>query len=445
MTAIRFLAQFATQADLADDLRSIIAPAVADCFGCILAGVDSGVAVRVRAAYARMTTGSARVFGADETSSPPIAALMNAVAGHAWDLDDWEEPGNTHPSVVLVPALLAAADVRATSGRELALAYLVGTEIIMRLGEAVSLDHYARGFHSTATLGTIGAAGAVARILKLSEDQSAHALSIATSQAVGYTAQFGSNAKPLQAGFAARAGVEAALLAKSSVTGQPQVLENRRGFSGLLGLHDADRFKVMLDKLGAPWALRQYGLILKPWPSCGYTHRLMTAALELRSQVLGRLQDITAIEASMPDFHLAILPFDKPRSRSEALFSAPACLAQALVTGGLTLADSEDEFWRQPEVARLIDITTVSPEPARNPALNYDHDQPDTLRISLSDGSVLMAACTYPLGAPQRPMSTAQLAEKYRSICNRPSLRFHALLDWFDAPDVAKFFEEAGQ
>ncbi|MCG7519781.1 MmgE/PrpD family protein [Ruegeria sp. Ofav3-42] len=445
MTAIQTLAGFATQAEFADELRSVIAPAVADCFGCILAGADSEVAVRVRAAYARMNTGSAPVFGVDETSNPPIAALMNAVAGHAWDLDDWEEPGNTHPSVVLVPALLAAVHVCATSGQEMATAYLIGTEIIMRLGEAVSLDHYARGFHSTATLGTIGAAGAVARILKLTEDQTAHALSIATSQAVGYTAQFGSNAKPLQAGFTARAGVDAALLAKNGITGQSEVLENQRGFSGLLGLHDADRFKAMQDKLGAPWALAQYGLILKPWPSCGYTHRLMTAALELRHLALDRLQDITAIEATMPDFHLAILPFDKPRSRNEALFSAPACLAQALVTGGLTLADSEDEFWLQADVARLINLTTVTPEPARNPALNYDPDQPDTLRISFSDGSTLKAACTYPLGAPQNPMTTAQIAAKYQSICNRPSHRFHALLDWFDAPDIAKFFEEADQ
>jgi len=445
MTVTQTLARFAVQASYAEDLREVIAPAVADCFGCILAGCDSDAAKRVRAAFAPLGQGSAPVYGTETTLSASHAALANAVAGHAWDLDDWEEPGNTHPTVVLLPALLAAAHLAPVSGRDMATAYQVGTEIIMRLGEAVSLTHYARGFHSTATLGAIGVAGAVARQMRLTENQTAHALSIATSQAVGYTVQFGSNAKPLQAGFAARAGLEAALLAASGATGQLQVLDNPRGFSGLMGDHDPDRFRNLSERLGNPWALAQYGLILKPWPSCGYTHRLMTAALESRPQLRGRLQQIVSIQAGMPDFHLAILPFHTPKSRSEALFSAPACLAQALVSGGLTLTDSESGFWQTPEVARLIGCTTVTAEPTRNPALNYDPDQPDYLRISFADGSALETHCAYPLGSPQNPMTPIQLASKFHAISARPAQVFQTLLNWPDTPDIATFFQEASQ
>lgn len=440
MTAVSRLAAFAVSAAPDAGLKQVIAPAVADCFGCILAGAGSSVARRVTQALAAFGPGPVPLYGTGDTLSAPMAAQINAVAGHAWDLDDWEEPGNTHPTVILLPALLAASHIRRSGGADLFAAYAVGAEIIMRLGEAVSLDHYARGFHSTATLGVIGVAGAAARLLCLTEEQTAHALALAVSQSAGFTLQFGSNAKPLQAGWAARGGLEAALLAAQGVTGQPHVLDHARGFAGLMADFDPRRFSQALDRLGAPWALDEYGLVLKPWPSCGYIHRLMTAALELRPALAGRLSGITSIRASMPDFHLAILPFDRPRTRTEALFSVPACIAQMLVSGNLTLDDSAGVFWEQPETARLISLTMVAPEPAKRPEMNYDPRQPDQLTISLAGGEVLQSACAYPLGAAQNPMTPDQLDAKYRALTGHPKNTFTSLLQWPDAPDIAAFF-----
>ena len=440
--ALECLATFAVTARPDATLRDLIAPAIADCFGCILAGAQSEVAQRVTRAVAAFGPGPVPLYGTSQTLSAPYAAQVNAAAGHAWDLDDWEEPGNTHPTVVLLPALLAAASLRRASGAELLAAYAVGTEIIMRLGEALTLDHYARGFHSTATLGTIGAAGAVACLLQLDRTQTAQALSLSVSQATGYTVQFGSNAKPLQAGWAARNGLEAAALAAQGVTGQARVLDHARGFAGLMGTCDPDRFDEALSKLGAPWALSEYGLVLKPWPSCGYTHRLMTAALELREGLQDRLADIVSIHARLPDFHAEILPFHHPATRAEALFSIPACVGQALATGGLTLTDSEAGFWMRPEVEHLIGRTRVTADPARRPHLNYDPDQPDELRIELRDGTVLLAHCAYPLGASQHPMAPEQLAAKYAGLTSQPAETFTRLLHWPDAPDVSDFFKE---
>ncbi|MEM9500142.1 MAG: MmgE/PrpD family protein, partial [Pseudomonadota bacterium] len=399
MSTASVLARFAVSATPDMTVADIARPAVADCFGAILAGADSDVAQRVRTALGPFSEGGVAVYGTQQTLSAPNAALVNAIAGHAWDLDDWEEPGNTHPTVVLLPALLAMAHLHPTSGRQLLAAYAVGAEIIMRLGEAVTLDHYARGFHSTATLGAIGAAGTVARLIGLSADKTAHAMALATSQATGYTVQFGSNAKPLQAGLAARAGVEAACLAASGVTAQASVIDDPRGFSGLMGAHSPARFRRLPARLGAPWALAEYGLVMKPWPSCGYTHRLMTAALDLRAQRGGETGEITEIHAVMPDFHHAILPFVRPASRNEALFSAPACIAQALAAGRLTLVDIASGFWTTPEVGRLIGITRVTSEPARDMSLNYDPAQPDRLSVTLGSGETIHTSCVYPLGA----------------------------------------------
>lgn len=445
MTAIAGLARFANtaQPDLA--LQDVVAPAVADCFGCILAGADSEVAERTAASLAAQGAGQAPLYGRGQSISPIFAAQINAVAGHAWDLDDWEEPGNTHPSVVLLPALLATGHITPASGAEMLAAYAVGAEIIMRLGEALTLDHYARGFHSTASLGTIGAAGAVARLLGLSEAQTAHALALSVSQATGYTLQFGSNAKPLQAGWAARGGLESALLAAQGVTGQAHVLDSDRGFAGLMGRFDATRFARAMSRLGAPWALLEYGLVLKPWPSCGYTHRLMTAALDLRPHLADRLSETTAIHARMPDFHTEILPFHHPISRAEALFSAPACIAQTLVAGNLTLDDSEAGFWTHPEIARLIKLTKLTAEPAKRPDLNYDPEQPDVLVVELANGDRLEARCATPLGAAQNPMTTKQLAAKYAALTPEHRCSFQDVLNWPDASDMAAFFQRMSQ
>ncbi|MCE8514975.1 MmgE/PrpD family protein [Ruegeria pomeroyi] len=445
MNTARHLARFAITSRPDPAVEAVAAPAILDCIACILAGVDSPAASRSRAALAPLGSGPVPVLGTGLTLSAPTAALVNAVAGHAWDMDDWEEPGNTHPTVVLFPALLAAAHLRPVTGAELLAAYVVGIEVIMRLGQALTLDHYKRGFHATATLGAIGAAAAVARLLGLSEDQAEHALALSVSQAVGYTAQFGSTAKPLQAGFAARTGVEAALLARAGATARPHVLDDKRGFAGLLAPHDAARLAAIPDRLGAPWGLLHYGLAFKPWPSCGYTHRLMTAAAEIRDRLNGETAGIVAIRASLPDFHHAILPFHQPRNQAEALFSAPASIARMLVSGGLTLADGAAGFWTEPEIRRLIALTVLVPEPARDPSLNFDPEQPDRLQVTLSDGLELSASCAYPLGAPQNPMPPDRLAAKWHEITGRPVSQYRAMLRWPQAADIATFLrQEAG-
>lgn len=442
MTVVSSLSTFVAETTPPEQLLRIVRDAVADCFGCILAGSDSEVVNRVQDGIAKISQGDVPLFGSNLAFSAGYAAMMNAVSGHCYDLDDWEEPGNTHPTVVMLPAMLAAAHLAPVTGRQMFEAYCVGFEVIARLGEAVSLDHYARGFHSTATLGTIGAAAAASRLLGLDTEKTENAIAIATSQAVGYTVQFGSNTKPLQAGFAARAGLEAALMAKAEVTGNVDTVINQRGFSGLMGDHDEIRFDRLPGKLGSPWALEEFGLILKPWPSCGYTHRLMTAALELRPKLASHLGEVSRIHATQPDFHNAILPFDRPTNRNEALFSAPACIAQTLVEGNLALADCADRFWEKKAVARLIPLSVVEAEPAQNPHLNYDPNQPDVLIVELTGGKRLEARCTYPLGAPQNPMDGAQLSAKFRSITGRDQAQFGAILDWLDSDNAARFFNE---
>ncbi|MEL7116761.1 MAG: MmgE/PrpD family protein, partial [Pseudomonadota bacterium] len=380
----------------------------------IYAGAETEVALHARGAVRAMgaDAGPATVIGTEMRASRPHAAFLNALAGHALDFDDWEIPGNTHPSVVLVPALLAVAD-DTTSGADFARAYLAGFEVIARLGEALNFAHYDAGWHSTATLGAPGAAAGCARLLGLTTDGTANALSLAISATSGYTCQFGSHAKPAQAGFAARAGVEAACLAQAGMTGQAHVLDHPRGMAALMDGLDPDRLSRALSKLGKVAALAEYGLVFKPWPSCGYTHRIMTCVLSVRAQV--QLDQVASIDIHLPDFHAAVLPFGVPRDRSEALFSLPFVTAIGLATGGLNLADLTREAWQEPGVLDLMRKTKVHAFSPQRPDQNYAEEDPDRLIVSLTDGRMFETACLFPTGAPQAPMSASQFWEKFES------------------------------
>lgn len=417
--------------------------AVVDTLGCIHAGCITQVAARTRSAVSAMGgTCPAAVIGTGVTAPRPQAAFLNAVAGHALDFDDWEIPGNTHPSVVMVPALLAAAE-GPVSGWRLAEAYIAGFEVLARLGEALNFEHYDRGWHTTATLGAFGAAAAVSRLLELDAARTGNALALAASAATGFTCQFGSNAKPIQAGFAARAGVEAAFLARAGSTAQAHVLTHARGFGALTcGLSFA-RLEAALARLGGPLALAQHGIVLKPWPTCGYTHRAMSCALALRDRVAG--QRIASIEIALPDFHAAVLPFRSPSSRAEALFSLPFVVAMGITRGDVTLDDLNRKAWRDAPVADLIARTVVAPFGPLRPDMNYAPEDPDRLTITMADGTRHDARCVYPLGAPQSPMRTDAVRAKLAANMGSPAPAcLDALFGWIEADDALALLTREG-
>ncbi|MGI9407782.1 MAG: MmgE/PrpD family protein, partial [Hyphomicrobiaceae bacterium] len=192
--AITQLARYVAtgQPDYNADVRTTIRHALIDTLGCILAGAREPVARQTLETARNWGAGEAPVYGTGVHLPAPWAAMVNATAAHALEFDDWEVPGNTHPSAVLIPALLAAAasGEHTVSGADIVDAYAMGFEVIARIGEAVNFEHYNDGFHSTATLGAIGAAGGVTRLMKLDAETTANALALSVSQAIGYACQF---------------------------------------------------------------------------------------------------------------------------------------------------------------------------------------------------------------------------------------------------------------
>ena len=214
--------------------------------------------------------GPCLVLGTDTRTSALDATLINGTASHALDYDDVSGVMGGHPSVMLVPPLLALGEMLGSSGRDVALAYVVGYETECRIARGVHFHHYDKGWHPTATLGIFGTVAAAARLLRLSVEQTAVALGLAASLASGLKANFGTMTKPLHVGHSARNGLFAALMVREGFTANPGAFEHKQGFLDVFngpGTYDTAR---MLADWYAPFECdggAEPGL--KPYPCCG--------------------------------------------------------------------------------------------------------------------------------------------------------------------------------
>ena len=222
--------------ELPAPVRELARQCVLDYLGCAVAGAgDPLVRLLLDEMIEAGGPGQAGIVGHAERLPVLAAALVNGAAGHALDYDDVNLAMPGHPSVAILPALLALAELKGSSGREVVTAFVAGYETACRIGMALQPGHYALGFHSTATLGSLGAAAACARLLGLDGDQTATALGIAGTQAAGLKSQFGTMCKPFHAGKAAQNGLIAARLAARGFSSRADLLECDQGFAATHG------------------------------------------------------------------------------------------------------------------------------------------------------------------------------------------------------------------
>jgi 2-methylcitrate dehydratase PrpD len=179
-------------ADIPAEAREVARHGLLDTLGCAVAGAtEELVDVLVDELVRSEGSGAARLLGRIECASARTAALVNGAAAHALDYDDTHMRMSGHPSVPVLPALLALAESQTLTGAELVTAYIAGVETEARAGALMNPRHYSAGFHATGTLGTLGAAAACARALALDEERASHALALAATQAAGLKASFG--------------------------------------------------------------------------------------------------------------------------------------------------------------------------------------------------------------------------------------------------------------
>jgi 2-methylcitrate dehydratase PrpD len=446
VTAIDQFAQLISTAPREHDSLAIgrSRAAFIDTLACMFAGSSRPVAQKALAAVKHWGQGESPLVGQAVKLNPPFAAMVNGAAAHALDYDDFDEPANAHPSAVIFPALLALAAERSSSGLDLLDAHIVGVEIMQRLGEAMNMDHYRRGWLSTLTLGSIGAAAACARLQEFDHATATAALSLAASMASGLTNQSGFLAKQLHPGLAAKNGVMASALAGAGISASDQVIDGPISLARSMGDYDQHKFEAALAKLGNPWSIVEHGLIMKAYPSCGYAHRLIDAAIDLHTRLpagAGADADyINSILISVPDYYLDLLVYPRPRNPDEAMFSAEYSVAAALTRGGFGLAELSDAAVADPELRRLASLVQVSARRPRDSDIVYDPLDPDFVEMTLADGSCLRSEIGLPTGAPSKPMDEAarrakfdQCLEPFKTVAQRDDL--WALLNCLEQQD----------
>ena len=313
-----------------------------DLLGCIVrARRDAAVAPALLQTVDALGlgTGECRVFGDTARYGTAGAAFLNGALGHALDFDDTHAAGTLHPGAPVIPAAIAAAEMAGASGAEVLAAIVAGYETCCRIAVALPAgDHYARGFHPSATCGVFGAAAAAGRIFGLDTDGIVSALGIALSQSAG-SLQFlvdGAQTKPFQVGWAAMAGLTAATLARNGYKGPGEAIEGRHGF--LQGYAPSPIPERVVQDLGTVYELMNTGV--KPYPSCRYGHAGIDAVLALRAEHGLRAEEVESITYGTSHAGLLLIgaPIEhrrNPRTIVDAQFSAPFVLSCALVSGSV--------------------------------------------------------------------------------------------------------------
>ncbi len=317
--------------------------------------------------------GGAAVLGSAVRLPARFAAFANGVAIHVDDYDDTQLAVGkdrvygllTHPTVCVLPAALATAEVEGKSGKDLLVAYHSGVEVECKIAEAISPRHYEDGFHSTGTCGVFGGTAACAKLKGLDMVRTSRAFGVAGSHAAGLRENFGTMMKPFQAGHATESGVVAADFAAIGWTAAEQILEAGRGFFHAYGgTYDPS---AIVDRLGNPWTLQKPGVSIKPFPSGSLTHPGMTELLRLIHANSIKAADVERIEVGTNHNMPNALIHHQPTTGLQGKFSMEFCMAILLLDGKADQTKYTDAVVNRDDVKKMIERVRfyVDPEALR--------------------------------------------------------------------------------
>src|SRR5579862_7833339 len=311
---------------LPEPVRELARQCVLDYLGVGLAGSDDEL-VRILLEELAEAGGAAQAWVIGHSARLPVlsAALINGAIAHALDYDDVHLAMPGHPSVAILPALLALAEERKASGKAVIAAFVAGYETCCRIGMAIRPGHYTRGFHATGTVGAFGAAAACAHLLGLDAEATGRALGIAGTQSAGLKSQFGTMCKPFHAGKAAQNGLLAARLAARGFSSRPDLVECEQGFAAT----HAPEFQPEKALAEPKQGFHIFGNLFKYHAACYMTHAPIECGRQLREQ--GVAPDaIAAIKLRLHQATDRVCNIPAPTDGLEAKFSLRQTVAMAL-------------------------------------------------------------------------------------------------------------------
>lgn len=401
----RFLAASRPQ-DMSPALLHEAKRSLVNVVGTALGGsADEATGIVARTLAPFSAPAEATLIGRRERMSCLDAAFLNALAGNVFDFDDTHPGTIIHPSAPVGPPLFALAQRLPVSGLDLLHAFILGVEVECRLGNAVSPQHYKKGWHITASCGVFGAAAAVGRVLGLDETRLLWALGNASAQASGLVETLGTMAKSTGVGQSARGGLLAALLAQNGMAGPERPIEGPRGFLMVLG--DGASPEGLTDGLGESWEISRN--TYKPYPCGVVLNPVVDAMLALREQAAvpaGRIAAIRLFGHPLLDERA-----DRPNVTTgrEAQVSAQHAVAVAWLDGRAGVAEFSDARVAAADVLALRAKVTVAQEAGHT----VDGCR---VEITLTDGAVLDHVVADARGSTGRPLSDDEIGAKFRSL-----------------------------
>jgi 2-methylcitrate dehydratase PrpD len=343
------------------------------------------------------------------------AALINGTAVHGEDFDDSFEGTPVHASAIVLPAVLAAAERYRLSGADLLRGYVIGTELMCRLALVAPTAIQRAGFHPTAVIGALGAAAGVGAALGLSAGQLTNALGIAGSLASGiieYLAE-GTWTKRLHAGWAAQAGLRAALLGRAGFLGPRTVLEGEHGFFHAFGAADVEPdFRCVTEGLGASWQMARTAF--KPYACGAMLHPFIDCAIRLARTGV-QPADVCEVvcrvgEGAVHRLWQPLAETRKPITAYSAKFSGPFAVALGLIEQAAGLEQFAEAKVRDADLLALAAKVRYEIDPGDE----YPHNYTGDVCVVLRDGGVRQARQPHLRGGVREPLGRAEIAAKFR-------------------------------
>ena len=373
--------------------------------GCAIGAAQHEAAdAAVAAVQLLQPAAQASVLGRSERVDMASAALVNGITSHTFDFDDTHLKTIIHPAGPVASAVLALAEQRGSSGRDVLDALVLGIDVACRIGNVMYPDHYDRGWHITGSTGMLGAAAGCARLLKLDEQQTTMALGIAASQPVGLREQFGTMTKPFHPGGAARAGLMSALLASQGFTASPRALEAPRGFVQVAS--DKRAWHEVTDELAQRFEISFNSY--KPF-ACGIViHPSIDACVQLRDKGV-RPEQVERIELRVHSLVLELTGKKEPKDGLQGKFSVYHGCAVGLMFGRAAEEEFSDAVVTHPDVVALRNRVQATVDDSIDEAAVH-------VVAVLRDGQRIEVRVEHAIGSLQNPLTDAQLEAKFGSL-----------------------------
>jgi 2-methylcitrate dehydratase PrpD len=336
------------------------------------------------------------------------AAFANGTMMHATDFDDIYML--SHSTTCVLPAVIAVSELMNATGKEMLMGYLIGNELYTKIQQCTSTEPWYRGFHGTSIWGSVAAAGAAARMLKLDKEKTCMAIGMSCSMFGGIKRNQGTMTKPLHAGYSAENGVKAALMAKYGLRSHPEAFEGKFSFTKIFSSNPQYEY---IQELGKTWDMITMPPWIKPHPNCGSTHAAMGGMLELIEKYDIKEDQVEKVEVGMTQAGIDALFYDEPKDAYQAKFSMQFAIALLLHTRKWGLAMHTEEIVQDPAIRKLFKKIKFYHNTTLQKELPPDKGQFEAqLDVTMKDGTKYSARPGLP------DLNYEQIQQKFHECAN---------------------------